>query len=137
MSWSSAFAGRRKVRAPVAEMLTITSFWIKTMDNPIEQTRSTATGGGVILLPILAMWLLLQETSDLVIGLALPIVVLFSEDGFAGVGLPMVIAVALIIGLAMHLPAAKRFGRRLQRALLEQRAADNVGRKILTDGRRR
>ena len=58
-------------------MLTITSFWIKTMDNPIEQARSMATGGGVTLLPILAMWLL-----------------------------------SLIIGLAMHLPAAKRFGRR-------------------------
>jgi len=39
----------------VAEVLTITPFWIQTMNNPIEPAKSTATGGLFVLLPILAM----------------------------------------------------------------------------------
>jgi uncharacterized membrane protein len=83
--------------------------------------KSTVTGGFFVVLPLLLLYILLEEVLEAVVGLATPIVDLFPEGTFDTTKAPVIVAVILMLvasslfGLAMHLPVARQFGRWLER----------------------
>jgi uncharacterized membrane protein len=83
--------------------------------------KSTLVGGFFVVLPLLLLYLLLDEVLEAVVGLAIPIIDLFPEGTFETARAPVIVAVALLVlassafGLAARLPVARRFGNWLER----------------------
>jgi len=64
----------------------------------IEFLKTCALGGLFVLLPVLLLWLLLDEVLGLVVALATPIADLFPESWFQNLEAPSVVAFLLILG---------------------------------------
>lgn len=83
--------------------------------------KTTLLGGFFIVLPLLLLYLLLDEVLEAVVALATPIVELFPEGTFENANAPVIVAVILLVfassvfGLAARLPIARRFGNWLER----------------------
>ena len=92
----------------------------------ITFAKLTLMGGLLVLLPILLFILLLKETLQLVVGLAIPIADLFPPDTFADPKHPVALAILLIVGLsffigiAMHSKTASRIGTWLAAKTVER-----------------
>ena len=81
---------------------------------------TTAMGGLFVLLPLLLIYLLLAEATELVVMLATPITALFAKGTFDGVEHPVLAALGLIFaasfltGLLLKSGVARRLGRWLE-----------------------
>jgi len=93
--------------------------------NKIVEFLKTSLGGGIlVLLPLVMLYLLLDEIIEILIALATPIADLFPPGLFDNLELPGVIALVLLVGtsflfgLALRSETLCRFGHWLERALL-------------------
>lgn len=82
--------------------------------------KSTVIGGFFIVLPLLLVYVILEEILEAVVGLAAPIADLFPAGTFDDAKEPVALALALILiasvlfGIAAKLPIARRLGRWLE-----------------------
>ena len=93
--------------------------------NKIVEFLKTSLGGGIlVLLPLVMLYLLLDEIIGILIALATPIADLFPPGLFDNLELPGVIALVLLVGtsflfgLALRSETLRRFGHWLERTLL-------------------
>jgi uncharacterized membrane protein len=93
--------------------------------NKIVEFLKTSLGGGIlVLLPLVMLYLLLDEIIEILIALATPIADLFPPGLFDNLELPGVIALVLLVGtsflfgLALRSETLRRFGHWLERILL-------------------
>ena len=73
-----------------------------------EFFKTVILGGLFVLLPLLLLYLLLDEMFELVVALATPIADLFPKDTFEDVNMPVVLGVILIVGASFILGLALR-----------------------------
>lgn len=73
-----------------------------------EFFKTVILGGLFVLLPLLLLYLLLDEMLELVVALATPIADLFPKDTFEDVNMPVVLGVILIVGASFILGLALR-----------------------------
>jgi uncharacterized membrane protein len=88
--------------------------------------KTTLLGGLFILLPLMLLWLGLQEIAGLLIAMATPIADLFPKGPFEDLAAPGLIAVLLIVGVSFVLGLAARsavltrIGRQIEKSILEK-----------------
>jgi uncharacterized membrane protein len=86
--------------------------------------KTTLLGGLLILLPLMLMWLGLQEIAGLLIAMATPIADLFPKGPFEDLAAPGLVAVLLIVGVSFVLGLAARsyilirIGRQIENSVL-------------------
>ena len=89
-----------------------------------EFLKVTAIGGLFVLLPLILFYLLLSEMMQLVVVLATPIADLFPKGTFdqfkdsAIVAAILILGVSFLFGLALCSKALRRYGLRIEKALL-------------------
>jgi uncharacterized membrane protein len=94
------------------------------MNKIIEFLKTSLSGGILVLLPLIMLYLLLDEIIGILITLATPIADLFPGEIFDNLKLPGVIALVLLVGasflfgLALRSEALRRFGLWIERSLL-------------------
>ena len=94
------------------------------MKNILEFLKTSLSGGILVLLPLVMLYLLLDEIIEILIALATPIADLFPGELFDNLKLPGVIALVLLVGasflfgLALRSDTLRRFGNWLERTLL-------------------
>jgi len=94
------------------------------MKKMIEFFKTSLVGGLLVLLPLVLLYLLMNEIIDLLIALATPIADLFPRGLFDNLELPGLIAVILLVGasfvfgLAVRSVYLRRFGLWLEGTLL-------------------
>ncbi|MDJ0817722.1 MAG: hypothetical protein QNJ58_16040 [Desulfobacterales bacterium] len=79
------------------------------MKNIIEFIKTTLIGGLFVLLPLILLYLLLDEMLQLVVMLATPIADLFPEGTFERINAPVLIGLILIVGASFIFGLALRF----------------------------
>lgn len=88
--------------------------------------KTTLLGGLFILLPLMLLWLGLQEISGLLIAMATPIADLFPKGPFEDLAAPgmvalvLIIAVSFILGIAARFYIMVRIGRQIENSILEK-----------------
>ena len=88
--------------------------------------KTTLLGGLFILLPLMLLWLGLQEIAGLLIAMATPIADLFPKGPFEDLSAPGLVAVLLIVGASFVLGLAARsyvltrIGRQVENSILEK-----------------
>jgi uncharacterized membrane protein len=88
--------------------------------------KTTLLGGLFILLPLMLLWLGLQEIAGLLIAMATPIADLFPKGPFEDLAAPGLVAVLLIVGVSFVLGLAARsyilirIGRQIENSILEK-----------------
>ena len=88
--------------------------------------KTTLLGGLFILLPLMLLWLGLQEIAGLLIAMATPIADLFPKGPFEDLAAPGLVAVLLIVGASFVLGLAARsyvltrIGRQVENSILEK-----------------
>jgi uncharacterized membrane protein len=88
--------------------------------------KTTLLGGLFILLPLMLLWLGLQEIAGLLIAMATPIADLFPKGPFEDLAAPGLVAALLIIGVSFVLGLAARsyilirIGRQIENSILEK-----------------
>lgn len=88
--------------------------------------KTTLLGGLFILLPLMLLWLGLQEIAGLLIAMATPIADLFPKGPFEDLAAPglvaalLVVAVSFILGLAARSYLLMRIGRQIEHSILEK-----------------
>jgi uncharacterized membrane protein len=88
--------------------------------------KTTLLGGLFILLPLMLLWLGLQEISGLLVAMATPIADLFPKGPFEDLTTPglvaalLIIAVSFILGLAARSYLLIRIGRQIENSILEK-----------------
>jgi uncharacterized membrane protein len=88
--------------------------------------KTTLLGGLFILLPLMLLWLGLQEISGLLVAMATPIADLFPKGPFEDLTTPglvaalLIIAVSFILGLAARSYLLIRIGRQVESSILEK-----------------
>ena len=88
--------------------------------------KTTLLGGLLILLPLMLLWLGLQEIAGLLIAMATPIADLFPKGPFEDLAAPGLVAVLLIVGVSFVLGLAARsfilirIGRQIENSILEK-----------------
>lgn len=91
-----------------------------------EFLKRTVIGGFFIVLPLLLLYVLMDEVLEAVVGLATPIVEMFPEGTFDTSKAPVIVAIILILlassifGLAARLPIVRRFGIWVERNTIGQ-----------------
>lgn len=97
------------------------------MFKPISNfLKTTALGGLVIVLPVLLLWVIMDEILGLIVALAIPIADLFPAQTFDSLSNPAVVAALLILatsfvfGVAIKLELLARFGRWLESVTVAQ-----------------
>jgi uncharacterized membrane protein len=96
------------------------------MKRLMEFFKTTVLGGLFVLLPVLLLYLVLAEALDLVVALGTPIADLFPKETFDKTTSPVIIALALIvgmsflIGLGLRSEAARRLGRSIEQTVLDR-----------------
>ncbi len=94
------------------------------MKNILEFLKTCSSGGILVLLPLVMLYLLLDQIIEILIALATPIADLFPGEFFDNLQLPGVIALVLLLGasflfgLALRSDTLRRFGHWLERILL-------------------
>ena len=94
------------------------------MKKIVEFLKTSLGGGILVLLPLIMLYLLLDEIIEILIALATPIADLFPSGLFDNLELPGVIALVLLVGtsflfgLALRSETLRRFGHWLERTLL-------------------
>jgi len=94
------------------------------MNKIVEFLKTSLSGGILVLLPLVMLYLLLDQIIEILIVLATPIADLFPSGFFDNLPLPGVIALVLLVGasflfgLALRSDTLRRFGHWLERALL-------------------
>ena len=97
-----------------------------------EFLKTTALGGLFVLLPVLLLYLVIAEALELVVALATPIADLFPEGTFDKVTSPVILALILIVGvsflvgLGLRSGVARRFGRFVERSVLDRLPMYNI-----------
>ena len=79
------------------------------MKNTLEFIKTTLIGGLFVLLPLILLYLLLDEMLQLVVMLATPIADLFPEGTFERINAPVLIGLILIVGASFIFGLALRF----------------------------
>ncbi len=79
------------------------------MKNILEFIKTTLIGGLFVLLPLILLYLLLDEMLQLVVMLATPIADLFPEGTFERINAPVLIGLILIVGASFIFGLALRF----------------------------
>jgi len=108
------------------------------MKQLMEFLKTTAMGGLFVLLPILLLYLLLGEALGMIVALATPIADLFPEGTFGKVEFPVILGLALIlgvsfvIGLGLRAKIARRSGRWIERTVLDRLPAYNALKSLTT-----
>ena len=93
----------------------------RTMNALFNILKTTVTGGILVLLPLLLLFLLLREILDFVVALATPIAELFPLGPLDEINAPEVVSIVLILGasflfgLATHTDVGRRLGTWLER----------------------
>ena len=88
--------------------------------------KTTLFGGLLILLPLMLLWLGLQEIAGLLIAMATPIADLFPKGPFEDLAAPGLVAALLIVGVSFALGLAarsyilSRIGRQIENSVLEK-----------------
>ncbi|MGB5277948.1 MAG: hypothetical protein WBP02_12335 [Gammaproteobacteria bacterium] len=88
--------------------------------------NTTLLGGLLILLPLMLLWLGLQEIAGLLIAMATPIADLFPKGPFEDLAAPglvavlLIVAVSFILGLAARSYLLIRIGRQIENSILEK-----------------
>ncbi len=88
--------------------------------------KTTLFGGLLILLPLMLLWLGLQEIAGLLIEMATPIADLFPKGPFEDLAAPGLVAALLIVGVSFALGLAarsyilSRIGRQIENSVLEK-----------------
>ena len=88
--------------------------------------KTTLLGGLFILLPLMLLWLGLQEIAGLLIAMATPIADLFPKGPFEDLAAPglvaalLIVAVSFILGLAARSYLLIRIGRQIENSILEK-----------------
>ena len=88
--------------------------------------KTTLLGGLFILLPLMLLWLGLQEIAGLLVAMATPIADLFPKGPFEDLTTPglvaalLIIAVSFILGLAARSYLLIRIGRQIENSILEK-----------------
>jgi uncharacterized membrane protein len=94
------------------------------MKKIVEFIKTSLSGGILVLLPLVMLYLLLDQIIDILIALATPIADLFPGELFDNLKLPGLIALILLVGasflfgLALRSDILLRFGNWLERTLL-------------------
>jgi len=108
------------------------------MKNLLEFLKTTALGGLFVLLPILLLYLLLAEALDMIVALATPIADLFPEGTFGKMDFPVILGLILIlgvsffIGIGLRAKIGRRFGRWIERSVLDRLPAYNALKSLTT-----
>jgi uncharacterized membrane protein len=108
------------------------------MKKLIEFLKTTAMGGLFVLLPILLVYLLLSEALDMIVALATPIADLFPEGTFGKMDFPVILGLILIlgvsffIGIGLRAKIGRRFGRWIERSVLDRLPAYNALKSLTT-----
>jgi len=95
-------------------------------------------GGLFVLLPILLVYLLLSEALDMIVALATPIADLFPEGTFGKMDFPVILGLILIlgvsffIGIGLRAKIGRRFGRWIERSVLDRLPAYNALKSLTT-----
>jgi uncharacterized membrane protein len=101
-----------------------------------EFLKVTAIGGLLVLLPLILFYLLFSEIMDLVVLLATPIADLFPKGTFDQFKDSVIVAVILILGvsflfgLALCSNVMRRYGHRIEKALLGRLPLYNAVKKL-------
>ena len=88
--------------------------------------KTTLLGGLLVLLPLLLLWLGLQEIAELLIAMATPIADLFPKGPFEDLAAPGLVAVLLIVaasfvlGLTMRSYLLASIGRQIEESILHK-----------------
>jgi len=88
--------------------------------------KTTLLGGLFILLPLMLLWLGLQEIAGLLVAMATPIADLFPKGPFEDLAAPGLVAVLLIVGVSFVLGLAARsyllirIGQKIESSILEK-----------------
>jgi uncharacterized membrane protein len=88
--------------------------------------KTTLLGGLFILLPLLLLWLGLQEIAGLLIAMATPIADLFPKGPFEDLAAPglvaalLIVVVSFVLGLAARSYILIRIGRQIENSVLEK-----------------
>ena len=88
--------------------------------------KTTLLGGLFILLPLMLLWLGLQEIAGLLIAMATPIADLFPKGPFEDLAAPglvallLIVAVSFVLGLAARSYLLIRVGRQIENSVLEK-----------------
>ena len=108
------------------------------MKKLIEFLKTTAMGGLFVLLPILLVYLLLSEALDMIVALATPIADLFPVGTFGKMDFPVILGLILIlgvsffIGIGLRAKIGRRFGRWIERSVLDRLPAYNALKSLTT-----
>ena len=109
------------------------------MKKIVEFFKATIVGGLFVLLPVILVYLALSEVVDLLVAMAAPIADLFFPGKFEEAEFPVIIALALLIGISFVLglimlsDTGRRFGNWIERLILGRLPAYNAI-KSLTKG---
>jgi uncharacterized membrane protein len=99
----------------------------------------TTLAGLFVLLPVLLVWMLIEEALEMIIGLATPIAGLLLGDSSAALQFPLLVAIvlltaiSLILGLTMRSAIGRGMGRWIE-ALILKRLPGYTAIKRLTSG---
>jgi len=106
------------------------------MKNILGFLKTSLSGGILVLLPLVILYLLLDQIIEILIALATPIADLFPPGLFDNLKLPGVIALVLLVGasflfgLALRSEILRRFGHWLERTLLGRLPLYNAVKKL-------
>ena len=111
------------------------------MKQVIEFLKTSALGGLLVLLPLLLLFLVLNEAVQLIVALATPIADLFPAGTFDNIDHPVLLALLLLLlvsfvfGLALRLAFLRRMGGWAERSVLKRlpvyNAMKNLSRGLL------
>lgn len=114
------------------------------MKNIFAFLKATATGGLLVVLPLLLIFMLVQEIMGLLVALATPIVDSFPEGTFGDLNAPEILAVGLLLGSSLLIGLLLRsskmvfLGTKIEGAVLSKlpayRALKSLTRGLLTAG---
>lgn len=103
-----------------------------------EFLKATALGGLFVILPLLLLYLLIDEALDLIIALATPIADMFPLGTFDKIDYPVLWALLLIvflsflIGLLLRSSAGQRLGKWIEASILSRIPPYNVLKSLTT-----
>jgi uncharacterized membrane protein len=109
------------------------------MKKIVEFFKATIVGGLFVLLPVILVYLALSEVIEVLVAMAAPIADLFFPGKFEEAEFPVIIALALLIGISFVLglimlsDTGRRFGNWIERLILGRLPAYNAI-KSLTKG---
>jgi uncharacterized membrane protein len=108
------------------------------MEKITEFLKTTILGGLFVLLPVILVYLALSEVLDLLVAMATPIADLFFPGKFEEAEFPVLVALALLIGISFILglimlsDRGRRFGNWIERIILGKLPAYNAIKNLTT-----